>query len=70
MGRSPGLTPLAFATDPDGVVSLVYSHGQMRNLMISRISDVPMLETKDPKDIWWINEGQDYPRLWWEADNN
>ena len=21
-------------------------------------------------DIWWINEGQDYPRLWWENDNN
>jgi len=20
-------------------------------------------------DIWWILEGQDYPRLWWEADN-
>jgi hypothetical protein len=19
-------------------------------------------------DIWWINEGQDYPRLWWETD--
>ena len=18
-------------------------------------------------DIWWINEGNDYPRLWWEA---
>jgi len=21
-------------------------------------------------DIWWILEGQDYPRLWWEADGN
>jgi hypothetical protein len=19
------------------------------------------------EDIWWINEGQDYPRLWWES---
>jgi len=19
------------------------------------------------EDIWWINEGKDYPRLWWEA---
>jgi len=18
-------------------------------------------------DIWWIDEGQDYPRLWWES---
>jgi hypothetical protein len=22
------------------------------------------------EDIWWINEGRDYPRLWWENDNN
>jgi hypothetical protein len=21
------------------------------------------------KDIWWILEGQDYPRLWWEASD-
>ena len=21
-------------------------------------------------DIWWILEGQDYPRLWWEADDS
>jgi len=19
------------------------------------------------EDIWWIDEGQDYPRLWWET---
>jgi len=24
-------------------------------------------ETENGTDnIWWINEGQDYPRLWWE----
>jgi hypothetical protein len=21
------------------------------------------------EDIWWILEGKDYPRLWWEAHN-
>ncbi|MHC4519737.1 MAG: GLUG motif-containing protein [Planctomycetota bacterium] len=21
-------------------------------------------------DIWWVDEGQDYPRLWWELDEN
>jgi hypothetical protein len=21
------------------------------------------------EDIWWINEGKDYPRLWWEFDD-
>jgi hypothetical protein len=20
------------------------------------------------EDIWWIDEGQDYPRLWWETN--
>ena len=20
------------------------------------------------EDIWWIDEGVDYPRLWWESD--
>ena len=25
-------------------------------------------ETEDgTENIWWILEGQDYPRLWWEA---
>jgi hypothetical protein len=23
---------------------------------------------KGIEDIWWINEGQNYPRLWWEND--
>jgi hypothetical protein len=22
------------------------------------------------EDIWWILEGQDYPRLWWEAEGD
>ena len=21
------------------------------------------------EDIWWILEGRDYPRLWWEASD-
>ena len=20
------------------------------------------------EDIWWIDEGQDYPKLWWEVE--
>ncbi|MFC1604190.1 GLUG motif-containing protein [Planctomycetota bacterium] len=24
---------------------------------------------KGTEDIWWITEGQDYPRLWWEASD-
>jgi hypothetical protein len=23
-------------------------------------------EENGTEDIWWIVEGQDYPRLWWE----
>ena len=27
-----------------------------------------MGETKNgTEDIWWVLEGQDYPRLWWES---
>jgi hypothetical protein len=22
------------------------------------------------EDIWWILEGKDYPRLWWETHGN
>jgi hypothetical protein len=22
------------------------------------------------EDIWWIDEGKDYPRLWWENEGN
>jgi hypothetical protein len=22
------------------------------------------------EDIWWILEGKDYPRLWWEAPSD
>jgi len=22
------------------------------------------------EDIWWIDEENDYPRLWWEAEGN
>jgi len=25
---------------------------------------------KGTDDIWWILEGQDYPRLWWEKTGN
>jgi hypothetical protein len=25
--------------------------------------------TNGTEDIWWINEGQDYPRLWWEPSD-
>ena len=21
------------------------------------------------EDIWWIDEGKDYPRLWWELED-
>ncbi len=27
-------------------------------------------ETKNgTADLWWINDGRDYPRLWWEPHN-
>jgi hypothetical protein len=30
-----------------------------------------VVEKVDGKeDIWWILEGQGYPRLWWETESN
>jgi len=26
----------------------------------------PAETQNDTEDIWWIDKGQDYPRLWWE----
>ena len=26
------------------------------------------LQSNGTEDIWWILEGQDYPRLWWESE--
>jgi hypothetical protein len=27
-------------------------------------------ETKNgTEDLWWIDEGKDYPRLWWERES-
>ncbi|MCL5281847.1 MAG: hypothetical protein M1376_18275 [Planctomycetes bacterium] len=26
--------------------------------------------TNGAEDLWWIDEGKDYPRLWWEAVGN
>ncbi len=26
--------------------------------------------TNGTQDVWWINEGKDYPRLWWETHDN
>ena len=26
-------------------------------------------ETNGEEEIWWISEGEDYPRLWWELED-
>jgi len=31
--------------------------------------DFPGETANGTEDIWWILEGKDYPRLWWEAQN-
>ena len=30
---------------------------------------VGRISTGQTDDIWWMDEGQDYPRLWWERSD-
>jgi hypothetical protein len=34
------------------------------------LSDVEFFPIGCPADIWWIEEGQDYPRLTWELESD
>ncbi|MFC1794229.1 GLUG motif-containing protein, partial [Planctomycetota bacterium] len=52
------------------------SHGGMGKTMVEMQTASTFLETgwdfvdeieNGTEDIWWILEGQDYPRLWWES---
>ena len=50
----------------DGGIGKTTSEMQTANTFLDGGWDF-MDETENgTEDIWWINEGQDYPRLWWE----
>lgn len=52
--------------DPNGVVGKTTSEMQTRSTFTNAGWDFIGETNNGSDDIWWINEGVDYPRLWWE----
>jgi len=50
----------------DGGTSLTTSQMQTTGAFLDAGWDFVGETANGTGDIWWINEGQDYPRLWWE----
>jgi len=53
--------------DPEGAVGLSTSQMQTSAAFLEAGWDLVGETENGTEDIWWILEGQDYPRLWWEA---
>jgi hypothetical protein len=53
--------------DPEGVTGKTTVEMQMASTFTSAGWDFVGETENGTEDIWWILEGQDYPRLWWEA---
>jgi hypothetical protein len=53
-------------TTSDGGVGLPTAEMQMASTFLDYGWDFVDETENGAEDIWWINEGQDYPRLWWE----
>ena len=55
--------------DPEGAVGLSTSQMQTAGTFLYAGWDFIGETENGTEDIWWILEGQDYPRLWWEGSN-
>ncbi|MBN2131338.1 MAG: hypothetical protein JW741_17690, partial [Sedimentisphaerales bacterium] len=51
----------------DGLVGLPTAQMQTAQTFLDGGWDFMGETANGTDDIWWIDEGQDYPRLWWEA---
>jgi len=56
--------------DPEGVIGLSTTEMQMESTFTDAGWDFVGETANGTEDIWWILEGQDYPRLWWELDQS
>ena len=54
----------------DGGIGLTTSEMQTARTFLEAGWDFVDETANGSDDIWWIDEGQDYPRLWWEAEGN
>jgi len=55
--------------DPEGAVGLSTAQMQTSVTFLEAGWDFVDEIANGAEDIWWILEGQDYPRLWWEGSN-
>lgn len=54
-------------TSSDGGTGKTTAEMQMAATFLDAGWDFVGETANGTEDIWWILEGQDYPRLWWEA---
>ncbi len=52
--------------DPEGVIGLSTAEMQTADTFLDAGWDFVNETENGTEDIWWIDEGRDYPRLWWE----
>lgn len=55
-------------TSSDGGTGKTSTEMQMASTFLDAGWDFMDETTNGTDDIWWILEGQDYPRLWWESE--
>jgi hypothetical protein len=55
-------------SDPEGITGKTTAEMQMAGTFTSAGWDFVGEIENGTEDIWWIDEGKDYPRLWWEAE--
>jgi hypothetical protein len=55
-------------TDSDGGTGKTTAEMQTASTFLEAGWDFVGETENGTEDIWWILEGQDYPRLWWEAE--
>jgi hypothetical protein len=57
-------------TSSVGGTSKTTAEMQIASTFLEASWDLVNETTNGTEDIWWILEGQDYPRLWWEKTQN
>jgi hypothetical protein len=57
----------SLSPDPNGVEGRSTAQMQMASTFLNAGWDFVGETANGTEDIWWIDEGKDYPRLWWEG---
>jgi hypothetical protein len=66
--QTSGQTTSAGGKPSTGGIPLKTDEMQIATIFLAVGWDFVDEDQNGTEDIWWILEGQDYPRLWWEAE--